>query len=199
MKLNERFLFAIIELIKSYDYLRDNYFNEFQDLQEIIQRIQEFLKLDFSDYEEEYKQSHSMDTLKKGGWSRIINSIDIEKNLFEFVPSPKIKSEENFENGTEKENKFKLNEGSVESEKIQDRRLFERITTFLSKNEKEIIDEYFYNFEFIQMIISLSLNFKTLETNWENVDFENTGELSLIDMYLSLRGFYPGNSIGNSF
>ena len=59
-----------------------------------------------------------------------------------------------------------------------------------------MIEKEFYNFEFIQILLALRYRMDKLEENWKELDMNQNGKISLIDLYLSFKGFYPGNSIG---
>jgi hypothetical protein len=64
--LNENYLFRVVQIIKSYDYLKDNFFEKFHDLEELVTKVQEFLEIDFLQFENSFKFQGSTQGLKEG-------------------------------------------------------------------------------------------------------------------------------------
>lgn len=65
LALNENYLFVVVELIKSSSYLKKNYFDRFDDLGELLNKTEEFLGIQFQDFENDFKFRRSTEELRK--------------------------------------------------------------------------------------------------------------------------------------
>lgn len=68
--------------------------------------------------------------------------------------------------------------------------------TRLDSEEKRQIEKCFYDFEFIQMLLGLCFARSKLKENWEELDLQGSGSISLVDLFLSLKAYYPGSTLG---